>query len=146
VIDLIPVRSRDSANEAATAIVDDGAMAGHWLTTMTRHALRAVLRARDERVRARAEATNTAARCRNACTRGARSTARARRHRVVRAATTRPASTGDPEGEPEASRERLATREIDWAHQWSSLARKVHNVASLTACTCAVSSEFGGGP
>src|SRR5262249_33422182 len=87
VVSLVPVGDYEATNKLAAATRGDRAMAATWLDTMSRHAVRAVLRAREERIRARAIATNAATRYRYRAARARRpASARARRTRTVRGA------------------------------------------------------------
>lgn len=82
---------------AANAVGDIDIKAKVFCRAIAPHALRAVLRARELRIRAKAIATNAAA-CRRSRIVRRPASVRARRVRVAPAATRAP--TGDPEGEP----------------------------------------------
>lgn len=100
VISLVPVGDYEATNKLAAATPGDRAMAATWLDTMSRHAVRAVLRLREERIRARAIVTNEATRYRHRAARARRpASRRARRTRATRGATRAgPRTHGD--GEP----------------------------------------------
>jgi len=105
----MPPQVLKQAQRASAAVGDERAQLDAYFAVLDRHARRVMRHERRELF---------ASACRVVRSRSIRrpASARARRTRAVRAAA-RVAATGDPDGDPEASRERLASRDSRRAYR-----------------------------